>query len=72
MIIKPQKQQKASQRNRFQHEVIIGFFSATFGTVSQTALRNCSKEVSMERSIYICDFGEEEVHVIKHTFLQKI
>ena len=41
-------------------------------TASQTALRNCSKEVVGGKvSIYVI-FGEGGIHAIKHIFLQKV
>ena len=53
----------------------LGFIWGKMRTIawdiaSQIALRNCSKEVGAE-SQYICDFGEGEVHVIKHIFFCK-
>ena len=35
-------------------------------TVSQIALGNCSKQVEEIDGQYICDFGEGELHAIKH------
>lgn len=35
----------------------------------QIALRCCSKEPKGQRgNEYVCDFGEEEIHAIKHIF----
>ena len=39
-------------------------------TAFRLALRKCSKEVGED--LYICNFGEGEVHAIKHIFLQKV
>ena len=42
-------------------------------TALQIAMRNCSKEARGCGGQYICDFGEGEVHAIKHIiFLQKV
>ena len=37
----------------------------------QIALRNCSKEAG-GKGQYICDFGEERIHAVKHMFFQKV
>ena len=40
--------------------------SAVWETAPQIALRDCSKEAAGK--VNICDFGEGEVHAIKHLF----
>ena len=44
---------------------------ATGETAPQIALRNCSKEAG-GKGQYICDFGEERIHAVKHMFFQKV